>query len=186
MNKQQITLYCKKEGWAVSFKNKDEILKRYTWNLLNQCISENYKELKVYYHYQWNYELDKRVVSYVEKKYVYSDYIMRDWKGSPVTASDFPRPVRTRKTIVVKKGFPVEGTGKRKKSKYCYFRNSKLKRSLKDALNNEIYDEVGNKIPPIRVKRKNEIHNQWLEDWDAPYKVMVNKNWKKYRKNQWK
>ena len=188
MNKKQITLYCKKEGWAVSFNNKEEILKRYGWFAINQCIGRNYKELKVYYHYKWSYELETRVLSDVEKNNIYLDYIMRDWNGEPVTGSDFVRPLRKRKKIVITPGAPVEATGKskRKRSKYVSDRNSKLRRSLKDALNNEKEDECGNKIPGIRVKRKSTIHHQWLEDWDAPHKVMINKNWKKYRKNQWK
>lgn len=188
MNKQQITLYCKKEGWAVAFANKQELLKTYNWSTINKNVGSHYKELKVRYFYAWDWGSEKRVLMDVKRETYYSNYIMRDWNGQPVTAQDLPRPSlkRKKKAPVIHAGYPVEGTGKKKKTKYRNDRNLKYKRTLKKVLDNENKDESGNAIPPVRAKVKNKALKLIWDDFDRPYSVLINKSWKKYRKHQWK
>lgn len=191
MNKEQITLYCKKEGWAVPFKNKFVFSQQYERGLVAKCVGSQYKRLSVSAQYYYSYETDERYRGEeIREVYTY-DYIIRDFEGNPVTVSDLPYSYqRKRKSanINIEDGRPIPGTGVRKGRPYKNVKRRKRGAGfLKQCLSKETETEDGIKIPEIRKKVKNSLVERkfWLY-YDGPLSEMNDKSWKKYRKNQWK
>lgn len=185
MNQKGITLYCKKEKWAVYFKDKEEILKNYSFDLIYNVIGKQYKELfsdKIPY-----YNVQREMMDYkIIKQEFTCNYIMRDFWGDPITAKDFERKYKTQKILPIYKGFPVPYVHKKKRSKRVGHKKNNFKNLLNDVFMIEKETEQGVLIPPVRVKRTTQIKQRMFFLEDYPLRKIKEKNWKNYRKKQWK
>lgn len=192
MNKDQITLYCKKEGWAVAFENKFVFSQRYEREIVAKCVGSQYKKLSVSAQYDYSYETDKRYREQEIREIYTYDYIIRDFNGNPITVSDLPYSYQRKRRyakVNTEYGRPIPGTGKKRKYSYKGFDRDSGKGFLKQCSESakEKETEDGVKIPPIRKKVSKALFERKVWDYyDKPYSVIDNKSWKKYRKNQWK
>lgn len=192
MNKEMITLYSR-EGWAVSFKNKEAFISQYPYWIVWNRIGEHYDQLKVEINTYYDYKINKECVISERRQIISYDYIIRDYNGDPLLISDLPYSFKNKRKhpiINIDKGAPIPFSGRLRKRSWWRGSNNKTgKGFLKycSGLEKEIETEDGVKIPPVRKKVSKSLKDRKLRYfYDTPYTDKTIKNWKEYRKNQWK
>lgn len=183
MKKDQVTIYHK-DGWAKCFDSKQQLLNYYGLYIIERHVDFHYKMNKVFICGYNEYGVP------IKKFEEYNvEYIIRDYYGDPVTANDLYMDVvyGSGKVYRPRKGFPVPNTGKNRAKKLDDRKPSGkgLFKQVSGAKSEKMTD-CGLKIPPIRKKVEKNVLSKIFDYADCPVNDLNNKNWKKYRRKQYK